>query len=54
VPAYHRVPTVGTAPQFIAGLAGLVRAARIGTASGEGARLCSAGQAACALSGAAH
>jgi len=28
VPAYHRVPTVGTDPRFIEALAGLVRAAR--------------------------
>ncbi len=35
VPAYVRVPTVGTAPAFIGGLAGLVRAA---LADGEGPR----------------
>ena len=44
VPRYVRVPTVGTAPAFIAGLAGLVRQARrhIGAAPspGDGRRLC--------------
>ena len=29
MPAYHRVPTVGTDPRFIAALAALVRAARV-------------------------
>jgi ferrochelatase len=43
VPAYVRVPTVSTAPGFIASLAELVRAAlarAVGTRSGEGGRLC--------------
>ena len=35
VPAYHRVPTVGTAPAFISALAEVVV-----TASGQGARTC--------------
>jgi ferrochelatase len=52
VPAYRRVPTVGTAPEFIAGLAGLVRrsaAGKTGTGSGSGGRLCprSFGRCAC-------
>jgi ferrochelatase len=50
VPAYHRVPTVGTAETFIAGLAGLVRQALSGgraLASQDGARLCPAGLGGC-------
>lgn len=49
-PAYHRVPTVGTAPEFIAGLAGLVRAAFAGdraTRSDRGGRRCAANRACC-------
>ena len=49
VPGWLRVPTVGTAPAFIAGLAALVRGARIGVASGEGMRLCGAAWRGCAL-----
>jgi len=44
VPRYVRVPTVGTGPGFIAGLAGLVRRARQGAHTapcpGDGRRLC--------------
>jgi ferrochelatase len=43
VPVYLRVPTVGTAPEFIAGLAGLARRA---AGSGSGASMvcgCDAG-----------
>lgn len=43
VPRYLRVPTVGTAPQFIDALAGLVERAltrEIGLASGPGLRVC--------------
>jgi len=44
VPRYVRVPTVGTAPAFIAGLARLVRQARQGAPAapcpGDGRRLC--------------
>ena len=36
VPAYRRVPTVGTDPRFIAALADLVRSASSGTAAAEG------------------
>lgn len=49
VPAYVRVPTVGTRPEFIAGLARLVRSAleRPGIGSGRGGRLCPAGFSGC-------
>jgi protoporphyrin/coproporphyrin ferrochelatase len=40
VPRYERVPTVGTAPAFIAGLARLVRDAGPGPCPVEGVRLC--------------
>ena len=40
VPAYARVPALGTAPEFIDQLAELVRAARAGPTSHTGARLC--------------
>ncbi len=52
VPAYERVPTVGDAEQFIAGLAGLVRAAMAtdaSPASGCGARICPAETSQCAM-----
>ena len=51
-PAYVRVPTVSTAAPFIAGLAGLVRAALArgpGLAAGAGGRHCPAGYRGCAL-----
>lgn len=54
VPAYIRVPTVGTHPAFIAGLADLVRGAlarEAPLASGRGVRLCPAGAGKCALQG---
>ncbi|HUL07714.1 MAG TPA: ferrochelatase [Candidatus Acidoferrum sp.] len=50
VAGYVRVPTVGTAPAFIAGLAELVRAALASAApvrSEGGPRLCAAGDACC-------
>ena len=50
VPDYVRVPTVGTAPAFIAGLAELVRAALAAPApvtSQAGRRLCAAGDVCC-------
>lgn len=53
VPAYERVPTVGTHPDFIAGLARLVRQALqrpAATAPDGGVRLCPAGSGRCALS----
>jgi ferrochelatase len=41
VPAYERVPALGTDPDFIEGLAGLVRAAKAGPPrSQDGSRLC--------------
>lgn len=51
VPAYHRVPAVGTHPSFIAALAGLVRRALDGTDldSGEGGRICPAAHRSCPL-----
>ena len=52
VPAYIRVPTVGTAPAFIAGLAGLVRTTLASEArlrSGTGPRLCPADLELCPL-----
>jgi protoporphyrin/coproporphyrin ferrochelatase len=55
VPRYVRVATVGTAPSFIAALAGLVRAAqdrRVAVAPADGRRLCPGGFASCAC--AAH
>lgn len=42
VPAYVRVPTAGTAPAFIAGLAAQVRQAQAGPRPAGGARLCPA------------
>ena len=53
VPAFHRVPAVGTAPLFIECLAGLVRAARA-RPGGEvcaagGQRLCPQGYERCAM-----
>lgn len=50
VPAYHRVPAVGTHPDFISGLGGLVRQASAQTGpclSGEGGRLCPADHSQC-------
>jgi ferrochelatase len=50
VPGYVRVPTVGTSPSFIAGLAELVRAALASAApvrSQGGYRLCAASDACC-------
>jgi ferrochelatase len=50
VPAYVRVPTVGTMPAFIAGLAELVRqtiASPTEVRSQAGARLCAAGERCC-------
>lgn len=51
VPAYVRVPVVGTHPDFIAGLKSLVARLRAGNAaaicSGAGGRLCPAGFAGC-------
>jgi protoporphyrin/coproporphyrin ferrochelatase len=55
IPSYVRVPTVGTTPAFIAGLAGLVRAAvasRSPVRSHAGRRLCAAGDACCVNPGA--
>jgi ferrochelatase len=52
VPSYIRVPTVSTAPAFIAGLAHLVRAALgrgTGLESGMGGRHCGSGYRGCAL-----
>jgi ferrochelatase len=52
VPAYERVPTVGTEPPFIAGLSALVRRALDSEAplcSGDGGRICPDGFAACPL-----
>jgi protoporphyrin/coproporphyrin ferrochelatase len=52
VPSYIRVPTVSTAPPFIAGLAHLVRAALgrgTGLESGSGGRHCGPGYRGCAL-----
>jgi ferrochelatase len=54
VPAYLRVPTAGTAPAFIAGLARLVRQALAQpgeTGSGEGGRRCAADRSCCPLPG---
>ncbi len=56
VPGYIRVPTVGTHPRFIDGLARLVRggcAADCGIGSHEGGRLCPAGYRGCACQSAA-
>jgi protoporphyrin/coproporphyrin ferrochelatase len=50
VPAYVRVPTVGTTPDFIAGLATLVRQAVASPARVRlraGSRLCAAGERCC-------
>ena len=52
VPAYHRVPALGTHPAFIAALAALVRGALGGEAhlgSGEGGRICAAAHRGCPL-----
>lgn len=55
VPAYHRVPALGTHEAFIAALAGLVRGALdaldagAGLGSGAGGRLCPAAHGACPL-----
>ena len=52
VPAYHRVPALGTHPDFIAALAGLVRRVLDGEASlgsGEGGRICPAVHGGCPL-----
>lgn len=52
VPVYVRAATVGTAPDFIAGLAGLARRAavgRVGCMSGAGSRSCPDGFGACPL-----
>ena len=56
VKSYRRLPTVGIHPQFIGGLAGLIRRlAEAGPAieSGAGGRLCPAGFIGCAFGGAA-
>ena len=52
VPAYHRVPALGTHPAFIEALASLVRRALDGEASlgsGEGGRICPAAHRGCPL-----
>ena len=52
VPAYHRVPALGTHPAFVAALARLVRGALerdAGLDSGEGGRLCPATHGGCPL-----
>ena len=54
VPAYHRVPALGTHPSFIAALADLVRSAANaktggGVESGEGRRLCPGAHRRCPL-----
>lgn len=52
VPAYHRVPALGTHPAFIEGLAGLVRGALqrdAGLNSGDGGRICPAAHRGCPL-----
>ena len=54
VPAYHRVPALGTHPAFIAALAELVRGAAgaangAGLDSGEGGRICPAAHRCCPL-----
>jgi ferrochelatase len=54
VPGYNRVPAVGTEPDFIEGLAGLVRTrlaagAGISCGLGDGARICPAMHARCPL-----
>ena len=54
VPAYHRVPALGTQPAFIAALADLVRGAAqagdgAGLMSGEGGQLCPAAHRCCPL-----
>ncbi len=52
VPAYHRVPALGTHPAFIEGLAGLVRRALqrdAGVDSGDGGRICPAAHRGCPL-----
>ena len=54
VPAYHRVPALGTQPAFIAALANLVRAALerdAGLDFGKGGRLCPAAHRCCPLAG---
>jgi ferrochelatase len=48
VPAYVRVPALGSEPAFIAALAELARASRAGTRPASGARLCPARFACCA------
>jgi protoporphyrin/coproporphyrin ferrochelatase len=53
VPTYLRVPTVGVAPAFIAGLAALVRQAQAGPCPAGGARLCPAEQRGCPCAGSA-
>ena len=51
VPAYHRVPALGTHPAFIEALAALVRRTLDGTGldSGEGGRICPAAHRSCPL-----
>ena len=54
VPAYHRVPALGTQPSFIAALAALVRDAAqagsgAGLVSGEGGRICPGSHRCCPL-----
>ena len=52
VPAYRRVPALGTHPAFIEGLAGLVRGALqrdAGLNSGDGGRICPAAHRGCPL-----
>ena len=52
VPAYHRVPALGTLPAFIGALASLVRGALdcdTGLDSGEGGRICPAAHRGCPL-----
>jgi ferrochelatase len=50
VSAYRRLPTVGVDPDFIGGLAALVRSAGAGLQSGEGGRICPARFSGCAFS----
>jgi ferrochelatase len=49
VPVYERLPTLGVAPEFIEGLAGLVRGAAGALQSGEGERICPKGFSGCAF-----
>lgn len=51
VPAYIRVPAVGTHPAFIGGLADLVRKASVGVCSNTGAKICPGVHGRCAMAG---